>query len=254
MSRLSVGTGFFGPTPITEETEAAGLTRLGIRRPLEPERGLSTSFDVSRTDGPCHTRPPCSRLESVIHSRRTLFILRTQHPAGSDHERRSGAPGHMAPRAILGNRQLHLRESAGNRQRRSTGCAAHPAAQRRPRGHVGSGGRGPSRHRVVLHGHTEPRRESLPRDERVVHDSWIPRGKTVRAHSPLRERREPHWSQADAMGSAAPPHTRSTAAGPSMRGRRSRVGTSTVACAFVSRNSKSGVASCGHRPVRLRRP
>ena len=27
-SRLSVGTGFFGPTPITEETEAAGLTRL----------------------------------------------------------------------------------------------------------------------------------------------------------------------------------------------------------------------------------
>ena len=26
-SRLSVGTGFFGPTPITEETEAAGLTR-----------------------------------------------------------------------------------------------------------------------------------------------------------------------------------------------------------------------------------
>ena len=27
-SRLSVGTGFFGPTPLTEETEAAGLTRL----------------------------------------------------------------------------------------------------------------------------------------------------------------------------------------------------------------------------------
>ena len=31
-SRLSVGTGFFGPTPITEETEAAGLTRLAVRR------------------------------------------------------------------------------------------------------------------------------------------------------------------------------------------------------------------------------
>ena len=27
-SRVSVGTGFFGPTPVTEETEAAGLTRL----------------------------------------------------------------------------------------------------------------------------------------------------------------------------------------------------------------------------------
>jgi outer membrane receptor for ferrienterochelin and colicins len=51
-SRLSVGTGFFGPTPITEETEAAGLTRLEVRRPLEAERGLSASFDLSRTDGP----------------------------------------------------------------------------------------------------------------------------------------------------------------------------------------------------------
>ena len=32
-SRLSVGTGFFGPTPITEETEAAGLSRLEVRQP-----------------------------------------------------------------------------------------------------------------------------------------------------------------------------------------------------------------------------
>ncbi len=50
--RLSLGTGFFAPTPITEETEAAGLTRLQISRPLDAERGLSASFDVSRTDGP----------------------------------------------------------------------------------------------------------------------------------------------------------------------------------------------------------
>lgn len=51
-SRLSVGTGFLGPTPITEETEAAGLSRLAIEQPLEAERGLSASFDLSRTDGP----------------------------------------------------------------------------------------------------------------------------------------------------------------------------------------------------------
>jgi outer membrane receptor for ferrienterochelin and colicins len=51
-SRVSVGTGFFGPTPITEETEAAGLTRLQVRQPLEAERGLSASFDLSRADGP----------------------------------------------------------------------------------------------------------------------------------------------------------------------------------------------------------
>jgi outer membrane receptor for ferrienterochelin and colicins len=37
-SRLSVGTGFFGPTPITEETEAAGLTRLEVRGGLPAEK------------------------------------------------------------------------------------------------------------------------------------------------------------------------------------------------------------------------
>jgi len=51
-SRLSLGTGFFGSTPITEETEAAGLTRLTIAQPLKAERGLSGSFDLTRTDGP----------------------------------------------------------------------------------------------------------------------------------------------------------------------------------------------------------
>jgi iron complex outermembrane receptor protein len=51
-SRLSVGTGFFASTPLTEETEAAGLTRLQLERPLEAERGLSASFDLTRTDGP----------------------------------------------------------------------------------------------------------------------------------------------------------------------------------------------------------
>jgi outer membrane receptor for ferrienterochelin and colicins len=50
--RLSVGTGFFAPTPVTEETEAAGLTRLAVEHPLEAERGSSASFDLSRTDGP----------------------------------------------------------------------------------------------------------------------------------------------------------------------------------------------------------
>jgi iron complex outermembrane receptor protein len=54
-SRLSFGTGFFAPTPLTEETEAAGLSRLSVRGPLKPERGRSASFDVSRTRGPLST-------------------------------------------------------------------------------------------------------------------------------------------------------------------------------------------------------
>jgi len=51
-SRLSLGTGFFGPSPLTEETEAAGLTRLAIPARLQAEEGRSGSLDVSRTDGP----------------------------------------------------------------------------------------------------------------------------------------------------------------------------------------------------------
>jgi iron complex outermembrane receptor protein len=51
-SRMSVGQGFFGPTPLTEETEAAGLTRLQIPEPLKAERGRSASFDLTHTAGP----------------------------------------------------------------------------------------------------------------------------------------------------------------------------------------------------------
>ncbi len=79
-SRLSVGTGFFGPTPITEETEAAGLTRLEIRRPLDAERGLSTSFDVSRTDGPLSYTATlfASRIRDPLHVERSpSYVLST---------------------------------------------------------------------------------------------------------------------------------------------------------------------------------
>jgi iron complex outermembrane receptor protein len=51
-ARLSGGTGFFGPTALTEETEAAGLRNLRIPRALRAERGRGASFDVTRTAGP----------------------------------------------------------------------------------------------------------------------------------------------------------------------------------------------------------
>jgi outer membrane receptor for ferrienterochelin and colicins len=54
-SRLSYGTGFFAPTPITEETEATGLSRLMVVRRLKAERGKSASFDVARARGPLST-------------------------------------------------------------------------------------------------------------------------------------------------------------------------------------------------------
>jgi iron complex outermembrane receptor protein len=51
-SRLSAGGGFFGPSALTEETEAAGLTRLVIPAPLRAEEGQSVTFDVTRSHGP----------------------------------------------------------------------------------------------------------------------------------------------------------------------------------------------------------
>jgi outer membrane receptor for ferrienterochelin and colicins len=51
-SRASIGDGFFAPTPLTEETEAAGLARLHVPTPLKAERGRSVSVDVTRTAGP----------------------------------------------------------------------------------------------------------------------------------------------------------------------------------------------------------
>ena len=70
-SRLSVGTGFFGPSALTEETEAAGLTRLSIPNPLQAEQGRSASFDVTRSDGPASYTV-------------TLFASRVLHPIDVD--------------------------------------------------------------------------------------------------------------------------------------------------------------------------
>ncbi len=50
-SRASVGGGFFPSTPLTEETEAAGLSRLTVPLPLAAERGTSASFDLTRAFG-----------------------------------------------------------------------------------------------------------------------------------------------------------------------------------------------------------
>lgn len=51
-ARASLGTGFFAPSALTEETEAAGLFRLRLDGPLRAERGRSASFDVTRQSGP----------------------------------------------------------------------------------------------------------------------------------------------------------------------------------------------------------
>jgi iron complex outermembrane receptor protein len=65
--RVSYGTGFFGPTALTEETEAAGLSGLRLPKPLEAESGQSFSVDVSRELGP-------------LSATATIFQSRIRHP------------------------------------------------------------------------------------------------------------------------------------------------------------------------------
>jgi outer membrane receptor for ferrienterochelin and colicins len=71
-ARLSAGQGFFAPTPLTEETEAAGLTRLFIAAPLVAERGRTASFDLTRAIGPVSTTATvfASRVDHPIHVER----------------------------------------------------------------------------------------------------------------------------------------------------------------------------------------
>jgi iron complex outermembrane receptor protein len=71
-SRLSAGQGFFAPTPLTEETEAAGLTRLAVPVPLNAERGRSASIDVTRALGPVSltTTLFASNIRNPVHVNR----------------------------------------------------------------------------------------------------------------------------------------------------------------------------------------
>lgn len=70
-SRLSAGQGFFAPTPLTEETEAAGLTRLSMPFPLQAERGRSASIDMMRGFGP-------------VSFNATFFASTVRHPVYVD--------------------------------------------------------------------------------------------------------------------------------------------------------------------------
>jgi iron complex outermembrane receptor protein len=66
-----VGQGFFAPTALTEETEAAGLARLLMPRALLAERGRSASIDLTRSVGP-------------LSITGTLFGSNVEHPVFVD--------------------------------------------------------------------------------------------------------------------------------------------------------------------------
>ena len=71
--RVSFGTGFFGPSVLTEETEAAGLTGLHLEAPLRAERGRSFSLDVTRELG-------------IVSATATVFRSTIRHPVHVERE------------------------------------------------------------------------------------------------------------------------------------------------------------------------
>jgi iron complex outermembrane receptor protein len=78
-SRISFGAGFFPATPITEETEAAGLSRLSVAGPLKAERGINTSIDLTRTAGRLSATFTAfySRISDPVEVERTTeYVLR----------------------------------------------------------------------------------------------------------------------------------------------------------------------------------
>jgi iron complex outermembrane receptor protein len=66
-SRVSLGSGFFAASPLIEETEAAGLSRLTVPRRLTAERGESASVDFSGEAG-------------GVRATVTLFVSRVRDP------------------------------------------------------------------------------------------------------------------------------------------------------------------------------
>ena len=81
-ARVSAGTGFFAPTFASEETEAAGLSRLMVPTPLRAEKGRSASVDVSRDVGPGSVTLTlfASRVGDPIDVERSAGLVLTNAP------------------------------------------------------------------------------------------------------------------------------------------------------------------------------
>ena len=77
-ARAAGGTGFFAPTALTEETEAAGLSRLSVDARLRAERGRSVSVDVTRQSGPVSVTTTlfASRVRDAVQVDRDAYLLR----------------------------------------------------------------------------------------------------------------------------------------------------------------------------------
>src|SRR4051794_3888648 len=133
-SRVSIGSGFFAPTALTEETEAAGLARLNIDGPLKAERGRSASIDVTRAQGPLSLTATLFRYEvhdpAVVD--RATYTLATLGEPTINNGLETVATIRRAPFSLTGTyTYVHSREGVG------TGRGDIPLTPRHSAGLVG---------------------------------------------------------------------------------------------------------------------
>ena len=183
-SRAVVRHRLFAPTPLTEETEAAGLSLLTVDGPLKPERGRSASFDVTRASGPLSAT--LTLFHSTVDRSRGGGTRPTATSSGTWRRRRR-TPGIEALAVwktedfslVANYAYVRSRETAEEgRRRRAVDAASQRGSGRR----LGMGGRRTARRRMVLHRHaaagSEPvshREPALQRVRRPRHASARPR-------------------------------------------------------------------------------
>lgn len=144
-SRISVGTGFFAPSALTEETEAAGLARLTIATPLKAERGRSASLDLTRSYGPLTVTATAFRydVENPAVVDRATYTLATLSESTVNTGVEAVATIRRAPFSVTGTyTYVHSREGVGSERGDIPLTPRHSAGlvgmwEREDRGRVG---------------------------------------------------------------------------------------------------------------------
>jgi outer membrane receptor for ferrienterochelin and colicins len=128
-SRASAGTGYFASTPLTEETEAAGLSRLSMPQPLEAETGKSFSIDVTRAVGPVSitaTMFGSSIAHAIEVERESAYQIGNADRAATNIGMELLATARRAPFALTGTYAfVRAREEEGGVRRESPLTPAH---------------------------------------------------------------------------------------------------------------------------------
>jgi outer membrane receptor for ferrienterochelin and colicins len=131
-SRIAGGAGFFAPTPLTEETEAAGLTRLEQPAPLRAERGESYSVDLTRTIGTVTLSGTFFRSlvdDPVQVERDDTYLIRNAEGASTNTGAELLATYRRPPIAVTGNYTfVRSREDRGGTRVETAYTPAHSLA------------------------------------------------------------------------------------------------------------------------------